>query len=86
MNLAFIENYVKLIIFHPDNLVIKEVKINNSFYLIQIYVHNNDIGRVIGKGGNMINAIKNIIWLCKVKFQSEISYKIEVLSFDKYKK
>ena len=83
MNLTFVENYIKLIVSNPDDILIKRVKVNDSFYLIKIYAKDEDVGRIIGKGGNMINAIKSMVWLCKLKNQSKISYKIEVTALDK---
>lgn len=44
---------------HPESVVIDEEKDEQgTTYLI--HVHDDDIGRVIGKGGNVIQAIRQI--------------------------
>ena len=78
MVIEFIEYYTKLIVSTPNSIKISEETISDSLKQINIYASNNDIGRLIGKNGNMINAIKTIVNGCKVK--DSISYKIKVLS------
>lgn len=72
----FIENYAKLIVSVPEDVVTKEL-IDENFAEITISVNTVDIGKLIGKNGNMINALKTMANGCKAK--DGISYKIQVV-------
>ena len=73
----FIENYAKLIVSLPEDVVITKEIIDENFAEITISVNSVDIGKLIGKNGNMINALKTIANGCKAK--DGISYKIQVI-------
>lgn len=73
----FIENYAKLIVSVPEDVVVTKEIIGENFAEITISVNSVDIGKLIGKNGNMINALKTIANGCKAK--DGISYKIQVI-------
>jgi predicted RNA-binding protein YlqC (UPF0109 family) len=79
MVIDFISQYAKLIVNNPDDIKISLKILENNVSEITIQVHKSDIGKLIGKNGNMINAIKTIVNGCKAK--NSISYKIKVISF-----
>jgi len=72
----FIVEYVKLIAKYPDVLRIESKSIDENFSEITLYVHPDDVGRVIGKDGRMISSIKTIISGCKPKGGE--NYKVNV--------
>ena len=74
----FIENYAKLIVGVPEDVTVKKEIIDDNFAEITIVVNSIDIGKLIGKNGNMINALKTIANGCKAK--DGISYKIQVVT------
>ena len=74
----FIEYYAKLIASTPESIKVSQESINNNLKQIIIYASSDDTGKIIGKNGNMIDAIKTIVNGCKVK--DGISYKIRVVS------
>lgn len=74
----FVSTYAKMIVNHPEDIEVKLKEINESFYEITIIANTSDVGKLIGKNGNMINAIKTILNGCKAK--DGISYKIQVIS------
>jgi predicted RNA-binding protein YlqC (UPF0109 family) len=74
----FIENYAKLIVSFPEDIAITKNSIDDTFAEIIITANSADIGKLIGKNGNMINAIKTMANGCKAK--DGISYKIQVVS------
>ncbi|OCL82920.1 KH domain-containing protein [Arcobacter porcinus] len=78
MIISFIENYAKLIVSIPEDVEAFEERIEDNFTLITLKVNNLDIGKLIGKNGNMINALKTIANGCKAK--DGVSYKIQVVS------
>ena len=74
----FISCYAKMIVANPDDIEVSSVVIDEHFHEVTITANNNDIGKLIGKNGNMINAIKTIINGCKAK--NSISYKLQVIA------
>jgi predicted RNA-binding protein YlqC (UPF0109 family) len=78
MILKFIENYAKLIVSEPSDVKVFVEEIDDTFSEITIVANSADIGKLIGKNGNMINALKTMANGCKAK--DGISYKIQVVS------
>lgn len=76
----FIENYAKLIATYPELIGVERNFVNDEFCEIIIKAHQIDVGKIIGKNGNMINSLKTIINGCKAK--DNISYKIQVVAID----
>ncbi|GGD36376.1 RNA-binding protein [Malaciobacter pacificus] len=74
----FIENYAKLIVSVPEEVSVSKEIIEDNFAQITIKVNSVDIGKLIGKNGNMINALKTMANGCKAK--DGISYKIQVVT------
>ena len=74
----FVSSYAKMIVNHPDDVKVELKEVDSTFFEIIIYAHDSDIGKLIGKNGNMINAIKTILNGCKAK--DGISYRIQVVS------
>ncbi|MFZ9659910.1 MAG: KH domain-containing protein [Arcobacteraceae bacterium] len=77
MVVDFIKSYSQLIVSHPESIDVSVEEIGDNFYEIFIYCDEEDLGKLIGKSGNMINALKTIINGCKAKDGK--SYKIQVL-------
>lgn len=74
----FIENYAKLIVSKPDDVTLTTNKVDDTFTEITINANAADIGKLIGKNGNMINALKTMANGCKAK--DGVSYKIQVVA------
>ena len=74
----FVSTYAKMIVNYPLDIEVSSTKLDDTFYEITIVANNSDIGKLIGKNGNMINAIKTILNGCKAKDGN--SYKIQVLA------
>lgn len=74
----FIENYAKLIVSESNDIKVYKEMIDDTFAEITIVANSVDIGKLIGKNGNMINALKTMANGCKAK--DGISYKIQVVS------
>jgi len=74
----FIENYAKLIVSKPDDVMISTNSVDETFTEITIEADPADIGKLIGKNGNMINALKTMANGCKAK--DGVSYKIQVVA------
>ncbi|MDO7253255.1 KH domain-containing protein [Helicobacter cappadocius] len=79
----FLENYVKKIVQHPDKVSISVAPTMDGCRSIVIYTSPLDIGRVIGKDGKMISALKTFISGAKAK--DGLTYKIVVQANDSKK-
>ena len=77
----FILSYASLIVKHPQKLKVERNDINEEYGEIALYVDQEDVGKLIGKEGKMINAIKTIITGCKAK--GEKSYRINIRANEK---
>ncbi|MDR2635788.1 MAG: KH domain-containing protein [Campylobacteraceae bacterium] len=76
----FLKEFAKLIVENPDSVRVEANEIDKTFSEITIYVDKVDTGKVIGKDGKVINAIKTVIAACKAK--SGKSYRINIKSND----
>ena len=75
----FLKQYAMLIADHP-NSVRTEVNKGDEYTEISIYADKADTGKLIGKDGKMINAIKTVILGYKAK--DPTLYKITVKAAD----
>jgi len=76
----FIAEYAKLIVRKPDAVSVESNVIDENFIELILYVSLEDMGRIIGKDGRIINSIKTIISGCRSK--GDISYKLSVKTKD----
>jgi predicted RNA-binding protein YlqC (UPF0109 family) len=76
----FILSYAKLVVSHPDALSIKAEPMDEKSEEITLFADPDDVGKLIGKEGRMINAIKTIISGCKAKGGK--SYRVNVKPFE----
>ena len=74
----FIENYAKLIVSVPEDVTVTIESIDDTFAEITVEANSSDIGKLIGKNGNMINALKTMANGCKA--EDGVSYKIQVVA------
>ncbi len=63
----FVLSYARLIVRHPDVLKVEKRELDEEYEEITLYAHSDDVGKLIGKEGRMINAIKAVISGCKAK-------------------
>ncbi len=71
----FIAHFAKLIASHPEDIRV-EMQTNDEFAEITLFANQADVGKLIGKEGKMIGAIKTVISGCKAK--DGLSYRINV--------
>jgi len=71
----FVAQFARLIASNPEDIRV-EVKEGDEVTEIVLFANQADIGKLIGKEGKMIGAIKTVISGCKAK--DGISYRINV--------
>lgn len=76
----FLEGYIKKIVKYPDDVVVKASAGKRSDYMLCIEVANEDVGKIIGKDGKMVSALKNVVSACKAK--DNVSYELVVVPKD----
>ena len=79
MSVEFVTNFAKLLSFEPEKIK-SEVIPHNDFDEIVIWAKKADVGRIIGKEGSMVKAIKTVISGCRPKENK--NYKITVKILD----
>lgn len=72
----FLNSYAKLLVENSEDISIEIDESNEDFDEITIFANGEDIGKLIGKQGRMINSIKTVISGCKAKGGK--SYRINV--------
>lgn len=55
------EFLVKSLVSEPDMVSVKQFEDEEEFITIQVLVSENDMGSVIGKGGNIANSIRTLV-------------------------
>ena len=71
----FVAQFAKLIASYPEDIRV-ETKEGDEVTEIVLYANQVDVGKLIGKEGKMIGAIKTVISGCKAK--DGVSYRINV--------
>ncbi len=71
----FVAQFARLIASNPEDIRV-DVKEGDEVAEIILYANQSDIGKLIGKSGKMIGAIKTVISGCKAK--DGVSYRINV--------
>lgn len=72
----FLLKMVAVIVDNPEEIEIKEEE-DNGLFIYTLFVPEEEIGRVIGKGGKVINAIRTLARLKAMKNQERVLVKVE---------
>ena len=72
-----IETITKEICDFPNDVIVKEIT-GNTTSIIEIHVKKEDQGKMIGKQGRVIQAIRTIVYT--ICFRDKKRYTIEVIS------
>ncbi|CAD7288602.1 hypothetical protein LMG7974_01074 [Campylobacter majalis] len=76
----FLLEYAKLIADFPDKVSVKRIELDENFAEVVITADKIDTGKLIGKDGKMINAIKTVILGFKAK--DTTSYRVTVKALE----
>ena len=75
----FVKEYAKLLASYPHLIKIKKHMISKDYIEIFVFAHKEDAGKLIGKDGRMIQAIRTLISGCKAKNNTSYKIIVEVL-------
>jgi predicted RNA-binding protein YlqC (UPF0109 family) len=65
------------LVMHPDAIQVTTVNEEDNFITYQVLVHPDDLGRVIGKGGRVANAVRTIAFAGAAKEGKRIRIDID---------
>jgi uncharacterized protein len=70
-----VEHIVKSLVDYPDRVSVKEVE-GSSAVILELTVAESDMGRVIGKGGRVVNAIRILLQALAAKQGKRVTLEI----------
>lgn len=73
----FVSDLVSPLILHPEEMVVKIFSEENDLITMQIIVNPEDVGRIIGKKGRVINAIRTISYALVAKDRKKIEISVD---------
>jgi hypothetical protein len=71
----FIEYVVKSMVDHPEDVTVSEQQDSNAV-LVDVRVNEQDMGRVIGKNGRVVNALRTLVQILGTKHDARVSLEI----------
>lgn len=74
---ALVEYLVKSLFDHPDEVVLGEHETDDSI-LLELKISPDDVGKIIGKNGSTINAIRTVLQAAATSHKKRV--KLEVVS------
>ena len=63
----FLLSYTRLLVNNPEDVSVEITTVDESSDKITVFTNSEDVGKLIGKEGRMINATKTVISGCKAK-------------------
>jgi len=72
-----ISDLVTPLVVHSEDLVVKKFAEDDESVTIQVLVNQEDLGRVIGKGGKIANAIRTIAYAAASRLGKKINIDID---------
>lgn len=72
----FLEYLIKGIVDHPEDVKV-ERRVDEMGVLLSLKLHPEDMGMVIGRGGNTAKAIRSLVRIVGLKNHARVNLKIE---------
>lgn len=70
-----VEYMARSLVDHPDSVSVSEVE-SSSGTVLELTVADSDMGRVIGKGGRVVNAMRTMVDVAAEKSGQRVSLEI----------
>ncbi len=65
----------KALVDHPDEVRVLQTERNNHT-LLEITVNSEDVGKVIGKQGRIIKALRNVVKACALRDNKKVTVEL----------
>lgn len=75
-HLDFVADIARSIVNNPDDVEVED-KMDERGVLIQLWVNKEDLGRIIGKGGDTANAIRTLLRCLGTKNNAHYGFKVD---------
>ena len=72
-----IQDLVSPLVIHPEDLLVKKFSEDDTTITLQALVNKEDLGRVIGKGGKIANAIRTIAYAAASRLGKRVNIDID---------
>ncbi|MFT5281019.1 MAG: putative RNA-binding protein YlqC (UPF0109 family) [Flavobacteriaceae bacterium] len=72
----FLEHVITSLVDHPESVKVDR-KVDDMGVLLTLHVHPEDMGKVIGRSGNTAKAVRTLLRVIGMKFNSRVNLKIE---------
>lgn len=70
-----VEYIAKSLVDHPDSVSVNEIK-GAPTVILELQVADSDMGRVIGKGGQVVNAIRTLVRVAAAREGKQVTLEI----------
>lgn len=72
-----IADLVRPLVVHDEDVAVQKIADDDDKVTMQVLVHNDDLGRVIGKNGRIANAIRTIAYASASREHKKITINID---------
>ena len=72
-----VTDLISPLVVYPEDLMVKKFSEDEKTITIQVLVNKEDLGRVIGKGGKIANAIRTISYAAASRLGKRVSIDID---------
>ncbi len=69
---ALTEYIAKSLVDRPEEVLVDEIR-HGSRVTLELHVAKDDMGRVIGRGGRVANAIRTLLWVAAERDGSQVT-------------
>lgn len=74
--IEFLTFLIGQIVDHPDEVTISKEQLGEHSFQYTIQAHTDDVGKIIGREGKIIHAIRNVAKILAVKENTQIRIEI----------
>jgi len=68
---------LKSIVDYPDDVIVEERIKEDGFVILSVSVHESDMGKVIGREGKIIKAIRSLIRVVAIRENKKVAIELQ---------
>ena len=68
---------VKPLVTHPENISVEVTEKEDKSILVNVLVHKDYIGRVIGKKGRVASSIRTLVYAAAMRYNENVSIEFD---------